>query len=65
MQENNKRMTACRVGRESVYIKDSCPFYGELDESLGASARANPIDVLERVSVDLLNNQLKQYIDVI
>lgn len=58
-------MTACRFGRESVYIKDRCPFYGELDESLRVSASTNPIDVHERGSVGLLNNKLNQYIDLI
>ncbi len=42
---------------ESAEIKDSCPFYEDLDEILGASACACPTNVVEGGSVDMENEE--------
>uniref|UniRef100_A0A672SZD8 Myb/SANT-like DNA-binding domain-containing protein n=1 Tax=Sinocyclocheilus grahami TaxID=75366 RepID=A0A672SZD8_SINGR len=46
-----------RRSGESAEIKDSCPFYEDLDEFLGASACACPTNVVEGGSVDVENEE--------
>ncbi|KAL6471797.1 hypothetical protein MHYP_G00204470 [Metynnis hypsauchen] len=46
-----------RASGESAGIKETCPFFEELDEILGTSACANPAEVLEGGSVDLTSDE--------
>ncbi|XP_073730824.1 uncharacterized protein [Misgurnus anguillicaudatus] len=50
-----------RRSGESAEIKDSCPFYDDLNEILGASACACPADVVEGGSVDLQNEEEEEF----
>ncbi len=42
---------------EHIEIKDSCPFYNDLDDILGASACANLTDVVKGRNVDLQSDE--------